>query len=128
MTRWTTQHLIILLNAFVLVLSQLMFKQGMKQGGTVSLTSVANVASLLLFVLTTPKILIGLSLSGISMILWLTALSRFELSYALPVLSGVYYILALLMSYLVLNEPINLWRWAGTAVIALGIALLAHGG
>ncbi|NOT63038.1 MAG: EamA family transporter [Acidobacteria bacterium] len=105
-----------------------MFKQGMKQGGTVSLTSVANVASLLLFVLTTPKILIGLSLSGISMILWLTALSRFELSYALPVLSGVYYILALLMSYLVLNEPINLWRWAGTAVIALGIALLAHGG
>ncbi len=128
MTRWATQHLIILLNALVLVLSQLLLKQGIKQIGAISLTSMANVAALLLFALTTPKILIGLSLSGISMILWLTTLSRFELSYALPVLSGIYYVLALLMSYLVLHEPINLWRWAGTAVIALGILLLARGG
>lgn len=128
MTHRISQYLLILVNASILVLSQLMLKQGMKQGDAVSLSSLPELLKLVLFVVTTPKILIGLSLSVVSMLLWLTTLSRFELSFALPMLSGLYYILALLASLLFLSEPLNAWRWGGTALITLGVILLAKGG
>ena len=49
-----------------------------------------------------------------------------ELSYAVPVLNGVFYVLLLWFSYFVLGEEIDGWRWAGTGLIFLGILAISR--
>jgi len=54
--------------------------------------------------------------------LWLVALSRIQLSYAFPLLSSGYVIVALLSTFF-LKERISWMRWLAILVISLGIAV-----
>jgi drug/metabolite transporter (DMT)-like permease len=54
--------------------------------------------------------------------LWLVALSRIQLSYAFPLLSSGYVIVAVL-SMVFLKEHISRARWAAILVISLGVAI-----
>ena len=112
--------------ATVLMASQLLLKIGIRGGEPLSMTSLSDLASLLRRILTTPTLLAGYATSAIAALLWLVALSRMELSYATPVLNGFFYVLLLWSSYYVLGEEINAWRWAGTALIFLGIVALSR--
>lgn len=125
MTRSLPQHLLVLANASLLVASQLLLKTGLKQGGAISLTSFAHLRGFLHQILTTPALLGGICLGGASTLLWIVVLSRFELSYAMPLLNGVYYLLILLASVLVLGEMVTPVRWVGAALMVLGIALIS---
>lgn len=58
------------------------------------------------------------------LIIYLKILSKFELSYAFPLISAVY-IFVLLFSWLFLKEDINTLRIIGTLIIVLGIILVA---
>lgn len=53
--------------------------------------------------------------------LWLVALSKIELSYAFPLLSSGYVIVAVL-STVFLKEKISWMRWMAILVICLGVA------
>jgi drug/metabolite transporter (DMT)-like permease len=53
--------------------------------------------------------------------LWLVALSKIELSYAFPLLSSGYVIVAVL-SMVFLKERISWMRWTAILVIGLGVA------
>lgn len=55
--------------------------------------------------------------------LWLIALSRIEISYAFPLLSIGYPIVAIL-SMALLKERITLSRWAAILVITAGVAMI----
>jgi len=55
--------------------------------------------------------------------LWLVALSRIEISYAYPLLSIGYPIVAVL-SLAVLKERITLSRWIAILVITIGVAII----
>jgi drug/metabolite transporter (DMT)-like permease len=52
---------------------------------------------------------------------WLVALTRIELSYAFPLLSSGYVIVAV-MSMVFLKERISWMRWMAILVICLGVA------
>ena len=109
--------------AIGLLTSQLLLKVGIR-GETLSLTSMADLAGLLRRVLTTPALLAGYIFAGAAAMVWLVVLSRLELSYAVPLLSAVYYLLLPFVSYLLLHEQLTSWRWAGTLLIFLGMLAL----
>jgi len=70
-----------------------------------------------------PLVFSGLFSYGISMIIWLWVLSKYELSYARPFVSAGY-IIIILYSFFVLGENINLIRWIGIVLTIAGVYLI----
>ena len=72
-----------------------------------------------------PGIIGGLVCYALSVVIWVTVLSRAEVSFAYPFL-GLGFVLVTFASALLLGEAISAQRLAGTALIALGVAVLAR--
>lgn len=111
----------ILLSVFLSAGGQLLFKAAMNDFGVLELSIPA-----LLRLLSNPLLLLGLAVFFISAVLWLVALLRADLSFAVPFLS-VAYILVLLGSVVLFQENISLLRLSGFAVIILGLFVIARG-
>lgn len=73
---------------------------------------------------TTPYILGGFALYGLSSLLYLQALSRLPLSYAYPMIA-LSYVAVVLGAWLWFGERLNALRVSGVAVIILGVVLVA---
>jgi len=58
-------------------------------------------------------------------VLWLLAVSQMNISYAFPLLSAGYVLVAIL-SRLFLGEKVTWRRWTAIAVICLGVILIAR--
>jgi drug/metabolite transporter (DMT)-like permease len=71
-----------------------------------------------------PLVWIGILLLLVFLGLFLSVLSREDLSFVLPVLS-VGYILNVAFARVFLHEPVSPVRWAGTLFIVLGVALVS---
>ena len=69
-------------------------------------------------------IVLGLSLYGISTILWILALKKVELSYAYPMVS-LGYVFVFIASYFLFHEAISWLRIGGVVLILAGIVLVA---
>jgi multidrug transporter EmrE-like cation transporter len=72
-----------------------------------------------------PGIIGGLACYALSVVVWVTVLSRAEVSFAYPFL-GLGFVLVTFASAVLLGEAISAQRLAGTALIALGVAVLAR--
>lgn len=70
-----------------------------------------------------PFIFLGILLYAFSMFLWLVALSKLELSFAYPLLS-IGYIIVAILSFIIFKENITLIRWTGIILIVIGCILL----
>ncbi len=68
---------------------------------------------------------VGLVCYGISVIVWILALSRVDVSIAYPMLSIGYIVNALAASHL-FNEPLGMEKVVGIGVIILGVYILAR--
>jgi drug/metabolite transporter (DMT)-like permease len=79
----------------------------------------------LLELLLRPGIIGGLACYGLSVVIWVTVLSRTEVSFAYPFL-GLGFVFVTFASAFLLGETISAQRLAGTALIALGVAVLAR--
>lgn len=75
--------------------------------------------------LTNPWIVPGVLLLMVWMAAQLSMLTWADLSYVLPVTAS-YYILTALLSRFFLGERISATRWAGIAVISLGVMLVSE--
>ena len=69
--------------------------------------------------------LTGVGLYIINFFLWVTVLSKVDLSVAFPTGSTSYIIVALL-SVMFLGERISLYRWSGIALIIVGIWFISR--
>jgi drug/metabolite transporter (DMT)-like permease len=67
----------------------------------------------------------GLALHVAALVLWVLALRKVDLSFAAPFISLSFVVIALL-SYVVLNEPFGGLRIAGTALVVIGVVLVAQ--
>jgi len=74
---------------------------------------------------TEPHIIGGLTCYVISVVVWIMALSRVEVSIAYPLLSVGYVVNALAASYL-FGEAVTPLRLAGIAIIILGVFIVAR--
>lgn len=113
---------LLLLSVFLGALGQFLFRLGMKSYGQIS---AAGVLKELFSILFTPSILIGFILFGLSSILWLSVISKHQLSYAYPMVS-LGYIITLVLSKVFLNEQINQFRIIGILLIMSGVVFISR--
>jgi len=71
------------------------------------------------------QIWLGIACLQISFVLYMMLLSWADYSYVMPVSSFGYAVVALL-AVLVLGESVTLGRWAGVALICLGVGLVGR--
>ena len=105
-------------------LGQLCMKQGMSEIGAVTLR-LSEVLPILGRLLQGAFVPLGILLYAVSMISWLVVLSRVELSYAYPMIS-LGYVAVVLLSYLVLHEPLSAAKLVGVGVICIGVLILSR--
>ena len=101
-------------------IGQVMLKYGMQ---IASSRASHSRGSLAVNAATSPWVLIGLLVFGISAIAWLTVLSRVPLSVAYP-FNALGYLGILTASILVLHERANILTWPGSVLVASGLIIV----
>lgn len=110
----------VLLNAF----AQLLLKAGVRQMGAFDF-SLANVLPVGRALATNLPIFGGLSCYVVSVVVWILALSRVEVSMAYPMLS-IGYVVNALLAWFLFGEAVGPQRLAGIAVIIAGVIIVAR--
>lgn len=77
-------------------------------------------------VLLDPWILSGLAAAFLASFAWIAAMTKFELSHAYPFMS-LNFVVVLLLSGWLLNEPMTIQRALGVTLIVLGTIVAARG-
>jgi drug/metabolite transporter (DMT)-like permease len=106
---------------------QLTLKAGMNRVGFISSERLAKPLELAMRMARTPLVPIGLALFVVSAAFWMLVLSRIPLSYAYPFV-GLTYVLITVFDKIFLKEHIPALRWAGVALIVIGILLVGNTG
>jgi drug/metabolite transporter (DMT)-like permease len=99
---------------------QLILKAGMKSLGPLQLS-----LNTLISMATSPLLLVGIAVFGVSTLLWLLALMKADLSFAYPFLS-LTYIAVLIGGAVLFQENVTLPRVVGFAVIVAGVLIVAR--
>lgn len=95
---------------------------GMKQVGRVSLSNFSELFAAVF----TPWVAIGILLLMAFFASYLSALSFADLTYVLPA-TAVGYLFTALLAQLLLGEHVDLKRWLGIALIAVGVGFVTRG-
>lgn len=104
--------------------AQLLLKAGTNAVGTFEYSS-ANIVPIGWKLATEPHIVGGLGCYVISVVVWIMALSRVEVSIAYPLLS-VGYVVNAIAAYYLFGEAVTPMRLAGIAVIIVGVWIVAR--
>ena len=99
---------------------QVMLKHGMQ---VATARAASTRGSLAIAAATSPWVLLGLVVFGVSAVAWLAALSRVPLSVAYP-FNALGYLGILTASVLVLHERANVWTWAGSLLVVSGLIMV----
>ena len=118
------EFLLILVGVLLNAGAQLLLKSGTRAIGPFEF-SWANLAPVGWQLATQPHILGGLACYAVSVVVWILALSRVEVSLAYPMLSIGYLVNAVLAWWL-FGEAVTVERLAGIAVIIAGVVLVAR--
>jgi transporter family protein len=118
--RWKFLLLMVLAVA-TLSFGEALIARGMKQAGqSVGWWAGARAA------LTNGSVVAGTLVLGLHLALYATALAGADLSLVMP-LTAASYPLGTFLARFLLHEDVNMARWCGTSVIAVGVAIVAWG-
>ena len=109
-----------LVSIFLGATGQFLFRLGMLHYGKVT---VIGIWGQLIEIIFTPAILLGFLCFGLSSLLWLVVISRWELSYAYP-LVALGYVLAIVFGTVLLHEDLAWPKILGSVLILSGISVL----
>lgn len=120
------KYLLFLLVALIGAGSSVLIKSGINHSMALlpKINSLKDIIQSAFILLKNPWILAAFCLYVPGLLLYLFILTKFELSYAFPLISAVY-IFILLFSWIFLKEDINTLKIIGTLIIILGIILVA---
>jgi drug/metabolite transporter (DMT)-like permease len=119
--------MIALLVALVVIpgtVGDLLNSAGMKRQGEITDWSFRGLLRVGRDLLHNPYILLGIPAMATSFFALIALLSATTLSFAVPMTASSYILETALAKYL-LGEDVDWRRWAGTALVAIGIALLS---
>ncbi|MBS0231906.1 MAG: EamA family transporter [Proteobacteria bacterium] len=114
---------LILIAVTISAAAQILFKLGLVSSAPAN--SPHGGTSGLLAALLTPGVLIGLALYGVGTLVWLTALSRVEVSQAYPFV-GLGFVLTAIFGYFLFDDHITLQRLGGIFLVIAGIVVIAR--
>jgi len=120
-------YIVVMIAALFAAVGESLLSFGMRRYGAMSLAEPSNWLVLVSLVVRNPFVFLGVVFLGIFFFLYLAALSWADLSFVLP-LTAVSYLFAALLAKFFLKEYVSWYRWAGTIVIVIGIALVMLGG
>src|SRR3989344_398857 len=102
-----TKTLILVFITVILVsIGQIMMKKGMSTIALKSLSSVMEISNLIT-IFTNPYVFFGFVIYGFSMVLWLSAMSRADVSFIFPLLSTGY-IITTIFAIIFLGEAVSM--------------------
>jgi len=114
----------------LLVLSQVAgntsLTYGIKQLGEVNTVNPLLLIKYMGLVLFSPWTWFAIVLLITSLILYLTAVSRLDLSYVLPMIASNY-VVTTLAAWLILQEHVSWNRWMGTLLVTAGVLIVGLG-
>jgi drug/metabolite transporter (DMT)-like permease len=125
LSRYGPHVLLLAVAAAMSCANQLFLKAGVSQGGPIAV-SFEGLVVLVRRIFTTPLILVGYALGALTNLVWLAALSRFEISFAAPVMAGLSFVFLLAASAVILGETVGPNRWIGTLLIVAGMFLVGR--
>ena len=111
----------VLLNAA----AQLLLKAGTNALGVITLT-LDNWPGTLWQMATQRHFMAGVTLYGLSLVVWILGLSRVPVSIAYPLLS-LGYVINAIAAYYLFGELLTPARWTGIGFIVVGVWLVARG-
>ena len=116
-------YLYIAATVMLTVFGQLVLKWQVTQVGHLPPTALGK-AEFLFHLLLRPWVLAGLGAAFAASLFWMMALKKLPLSTAYPFTASSF-ILILLFSVVFLREPLSLGKIAGTALVILGVFIMA---
>jgi uncharacterized membrane protein len=102
-----------------------MLSKGMKTIGDLTEADASVVGGMVGRVISNPWVLLGVALQAGFFFMYLTLLSRADVSRILPMTAFDYIVVALL-AQLVLAEPVTPARWTGIGFIVLGVFMVSR--
>jgi drug/metabolite transporter (DMT)-like permease len=108
-------------------IAQICFRRGMEQVGPLEGLALPGLLNFLWRTLHNSYIVVGTTLAAVGFFLYLGALSLKALTVVYP-LVAVQYGIVTLLAILVLKEQVSPERWAGIALVALGVMLIGRSG
>ena len=102
-----------------------MLSKGMKTIGDLTEAQAAAVGGMVGRAVSNPWVLLGVGLQACFFFMYLTLLSRADVSKILPMTAFDYIVVALL-AQLVLAEPVTPARWTGIGLIVFGVFMVSR--
>ena len=99
--------------------------KGMKTVGDLTEAPAERRGGLIVRAVSTPWVLLGVVLQASFFFLYLTLLSRADVSKVLP-MTAVDYVVVTALASLLLAEPVTAARWAGIGFIVVGVLLVSR--
>ena len=120
----TTAFLLVITGVLLNAVAQLALKASVRETGSIELAVSAAVPTAL-HLAGQPWLWLGLVCYGVSVVIWILALSRVDVSIAYPMLS-LGYVVNALVAWTWLGEDMNLAKVAGIGIIMVGVYVLAR--
>lgn len=111
----------IFLSVIMVVCAELLLKTGVKNLSF----SISSLPQFFMSAFTNPVVLVGFCLIGMSSIIWISILSKTDLSYAYPFVSSGYVATAII-SVIIFNEASSILKWTSIVVISFGVFLMSR--
>lgn len=114
--------LIILVSVLLNCAAQICIRKGMLQTGEMTIIEMtSNIGTLV----TNIWLWIAMFCYGISILLWMSILSKVQVSFAYPFLS-VGYVISAIIGYFFFHESLSMIRVTGIVIICIGVILISR--
>ena len=107
------------------VISQILFRLGIGNIGEINLSK-STLPNEILKIITSIPIICGLVLYSFGFLAWMSAMSKLGLSYVYP-FTSLNYVLVLVFSWIIFEEPLSPIKWLGVLIIIIGIFIASKG-
>jgi drug/metabolite transporter (DMT)-like permease len=116
--------LYIALTILFTVYGQLVIKWQVDLAGAFPADTAERVLHILRLLLN-PWVISSFAAAFIASLFWMAAMTQFDLSFAYPFMS-LSYVLAMVLSFVLLHEPVTVNKIAGTLVIVIGLVIITR--
>ena len=103
----------------------IMLAKAMRPVGDLTEAPAGRVGGMVGRALANPWLIAGVTLQALFFFMYLTLLSRADVSQILP-MTALDYIVVAMLAQVFLAEPVTGARWAGIALIVIGVALVSR--